>query len=576
MLSLAIISAIVTIYSGYTYPDMLAGRIEDRSIGQYILAVVVILLLLYLSRDAFGMLFSVVTIISLIYGYVGDMLPWIFYHAGFSITRLLEISVINVAGAYGELPVIGTTLVAPFLLFAGLIKGFGGFSVILRTADYIGKYLTTGVAQMAVVMSMLVGSISGSAAANTSISGSFTIPIMIENGIPKDKAAAVESVASSGGQILPPIMGVAAFVMADLLNIPLISIFMAAVIPAAVFYIIVAFGVRQAVISYLEISDAETIDNILESEDTANADSNKSDGNFVPTMPIALFGIQFILALVYLLYALGIQRQPVLIAGIRTSVILLFLNGIFLTVDRLVFSDNKYNLNKIAKEYYNSFKSGVSEGTRLTGEIMIIIAAIGIVINILISSGFPTTLSLVLTDIAGGSLFILLVITAVAGILLGLGMPTVAAYLIVAIILAPALVDFGLPELQVHFFVFYIAILSGITPPIAVTIIVATTIARSNFMTTCKETLKIAIPLFILPFLFIYHPNVITPNPSDAGDAIRSAITISIGLLAISYGLNARVIPLLERQNRIRLLGFKLLLIATGSLYLTVFSVDIV
>lgn len=587
---LTVVGAVVTVYSGLEYSAMIDARLGGRTTVHYVLAVVVILLVLYLAYDSFGVVFPLVMLSILAYAYFGEMMPWIFYHAGFSITRILELSVVNISGAYGSVTNVGAVLVAPFLLFAGLIQGFGGFGIMLKTSRYVNRLAETGVAQMAIVMSMLVGSISGSAAANTSISGSFTIPLMKDSGIRSDRAAAIESVASSGGQIVPPVMGIAAFVMADLLAMSIFSIFVAAVVPAVVFYLIVAFGVRYAALGDLRLADEQSEPPVEEGTADVGGEDVTADGDIEdvtadvdveeidpeateslipirPNMPSTLFSLQYLIVIVYLLYLLGIERRPVIVAGVYTSVAMLTLSLVFVTVDRVVFGDRGLSLAVLA-EYLHCLREGVVKGTRITAEIMIIIASVGIVIDLLLATGFPTILSLVLTDLAGNSLPLLLIFTSITAILLGLGMPTVAAYLIVAIVLAPTLVNFGLPELQVHFFIFYFAILSGITPPIAVTVIVATSVAGSDFLQTCVETLKIALPLFLLPFLFIYHSAIITADASQLPAAFASAALVAAGLLTISYGLNANHVPVVQSSTSRRLLAFKSALVLVGSVFL--------
>lgn len=559
----------ITVFSYLEFDNMLDARATAHETFHYFLAVVVIIVVLYLTYDAFGAVFSVVVLASIAYAYGGPLLPSIFFHTGMSGTRILEVTVINIAGIYGRLTEVGATMVAPFLLFAGLIKGFGGFGVILGFALWVGKYLRTGVAQIAVMMSMSIGSISGSAAANTSISGSFTIPMMKESGIERNRAAAIESVASSGGQILPPVMGVAAFLMADLLQMPIFMIFIAALTPALVFYIVVANGVRWTALT--DLDDEESLDMEAEQDDDEITDHEMV--TIVPNMSPLLFGTQFLISVVYLLYALGVQRLPVLVAGNRTVLLTVLVGMIYVSIDQFYFADERKGVKETVARIYSLVKYGMLDGAKTTAGILIIIAAIGAVIDILLTTGFPTMLSLFLTELAGDSLFLLLVITMIAAILLGLGMPTPAAYLIVAILLAPTLVQHGnIPEINAHFFVFYYAILSAITPPIAVGIIISSSIANSSFWRTSLEALAIGVPLFILPFSFVYYPRIIAVEVSGYSTAFFYGGIVLLALLIISFGLNAGKIPFTDvtkKTSRSALTAFRGVLVVIGTVILS-------
>lgn len=565
MAILAISGALITAFSYLEFDNMLDSRSTAPELSHYILAIAVIIVVLYLTYDAFGSVFSVVVLLSFAYAYFGPYFPGVFFHTGMTGSRILEITVINMAGIYGRLTQVGATMVAPFLLFAGLIKGFGGFGVMLGFSTWIAKYLRTGIAQMATIMSMAVGSISGSAAANTSITGAFTIPLMKESGIDGDKSAAIESVASSGGQILPPVMGVAAFLMADLLTLPIFTIFTAALIPALIYYVVVANGVRWTALSCLEDGETLEID-----EETADNIEDHDLVTFVPEMPSLLYGTQFIIAIVYLLYALGVERQPVLIAGNRTVMLSIVLGAVYISVDKMYFSEELSNMKETVTEVLSLLKIGIVDGAKTAAGIMIIIASIGAVIDILLTTGFPTMLSLMLTEIAGDSLFVLLIMTMITAILLGMGMPTPAAYLIVAILLAPTLVQYGVPELNAHFFVFYYAILSAITPPIAVGIIISSSIANSNFWKTSLQALTLAVPLFILPFSFVYYPEIIAADLSEYPLGAMYGFLVLGALLLISYGLNTSDVPFTDLTGRKYLTPFRGMLLVIGTIILSV------
>ncbi|WP_435073557.1 TRAP transporter permease [Halorubrum sp. HHNYT27] len=517
----AIITLGTTIYMIAFYDILLRVRVGTALPREYVIAAAFFLVILYLSYRAYGLTFLAVILGVILYGLYGNYAPGILRHGGFSVNRMMSIMVLDFQGVYGSISRIIATWVALFLLYAGLMRGFGAFDLIMRIGLRSANYVRSGVALSAVTSSIIIGSITGSQAANTAITGSFTIPLMKKTGMKGETAGAIESVASTGGQIMPPIMGAAAFVMASLLGITYVQVLVAGIVPAIIFYGSVTIAVHYKGIGQLRGKNTKIN---VESQ----FDERMSQREFI--IQCLRFGIPFLL----LIYILGVLQYTVLTAALYT-IIAMFATGFSFPLIRAAVD---------GESLFDEFVSllgdagdGFREGVIILAPIAIIIAAINGVVDVFTASGIPGILSLALLDLSGGVMFTAVVLAMLISIILGMGMPTVAAYVIVAALIAPALVQqFFVPDLAAHFFVLYAAILSGLTPPIAIAVVVATGIAESNFWRTAHEALKISAPIYVLPFSFIYNPELVVGGFGLA--TLGSGALALLGALGISHGLN--------------------------------------
>nr|WP_276306440.1 TRAP transporter fused permease subunit [Halomarina sp. PSR21] len=517
----AIVTAGTTAYMIAFYDILLRVRVGTALPREYAIATAFFLVILYLSYRAYGLTFLAVIVGVLLYGLYGDLAPGILRHGGFSVDRMMSIMVLDFQGVYGSISRIIATWVALFLLYAGLMRGFGAFDLIMRIGLRSANFVRSGVALSAVTSSIIIGSITGSQAANTAITGSFTIPLMKETGMKGETAGGIESVASTGGQIMPPIMGAAAFVMASLLGITYLDVIVAGVIPAMIFYGSVTIAVHYKGIGQLRGKTAK-ID--VESQ----FDERMSQREFV--IQCVRFGIPFAI----LIYMLGVLQYTVLTAALYT-VVAMVVTGF--TFPLLQTATESGDLGSEFVTLLGDAANGFREGAMILAPIAIIIAAINGVVDVFEASGIPGVLSLALLDLSGGVMLNAVVLAMVISIVLGMGMPTVAAYVIVAALIAPALIQqFFVPDLAAHFFVLYAAILSGLTPPIAIAVVVATGIANSNFWRTAHEALKISAPIYVLPFAFIYNPELVVGG--FGLETFLSGVIALFGALGISHGLN--------------------------------------
>lgn len=507
---LLIIAITSTIYTYLEFEALTTARIGFAIDRDVVVGTAILFLVIHATFDEYGNLFGSVLMLALIYGYFGQFFPGLFHHSGFSFERLVIMTTLDLEGGiFGEsISGIIATWVTGFLIFAGFSTGFGGLDWIRNCGRYVSQYIRSGPVQTAIFSSMGFGMISGSGAANTAITGSFTIPLMKDSQkISGVKAASIESIGSSGGQLMPPIMGAAAFLMAELLAIPLGTIIAVSVIPGLIYFFVLAIIGHQIALT--------------------SGQSTKLDVD-ITIRDLLYEGFPHYVSVIVLVFLLVELRLQVMNAALYSSVVIITLALLKLTIDTgLTLKSPKLFIISLVQGHYDAYKTIINIG--------IIGAAIGAIVEIIVMTGIAAQIGLLLLDVAGENLFILLVLTMVLSIILGLGAPTVAAYLIASIILAPSVIEMGIPELQAHFFIFYFAVLSYITPPIAISVAIASNIARSNFLKTASYAMYIAIPIYLLPYAFV-HYNLIPANASGIDTfLILRALIVFVILSYIAY-----------------------------------------
>ncbi|MHC3438288.1 TRAP transporter permease [Natrialbaceae archaeon A-gly3] len=520
---LSVVLLVVVVTTGYMYlnfDDLYLVRRGFALTREHYIATAFAIVMTYLAWRSFGRLFLFIVLVTLAYGYFGPYFPGVTEHGGLTIDRLRLILVMDLDGFYGFLTQLVAAWIALFLLYAGLLEGYGAFSLIFRGAAHTAKYIDSGVAQTAVIASAIVGSINGSQTANAGMTGAFTIPMMKDSGIRPATAAGIEAVASTKGQVLPPVMGAGAFIMASLLGIAYIDVILAGLIPATIMVVAVVVAVHYTATNQIEGID---MDQFIEEELTG----------YEVTFDVMKFAIPFFV----LVYTLGIAEWTVMTAALYTAVTMMITGITFPLLKSVYLNRDFHQLGGVFLETIGDTIQGFKRGAVITAPIALILAVINGVVDILLSTGVPGMITLTLMDLTGGTLLYAVVISMVICILLGLGMPTTAAYTVVALLVAPTLINqFLVPELAAHYFVFYGAILSGLTPPIATCAAVAAGVAKADFMETCYEAVKIAAPIFILPFSFIYTPEIV--SGSFSLETLFISGLILIGALAVILGMN--------------------------------------
>ncbi|UHQ98812.1 TRAP transporter fused permease subunit (plasmid) [Natrinema zhouii] len=484
------------------------------------MAAVFTLVIIYLTWRSFGGTFLAVILLGIGYGRWGMLAPGPLAHSGIGWERLMRILVISIDGFFGFLTQLVAAWIALFLLYAGFLKAYGAFDLIMRLAFRSARYIDSGIAQTAVLSSAIIGSVNGSQTANAGMTGSFTIPLMKRNGIKAETAGAIEAVASTSGQVLPPVMGAGAFIMANLITgITYADVIVAGLIPAAVLVVTIFMAVHYVSVPQLDDTDPETL-----IQDP------------MPQMEFATEVVKYGVPLAILIYKLGIQQVTVMTAALWTAVAMLLTGTLIPLIQAAIGTDGE-SMEESARRSVWETLDGAREGVVVLAPVAIILGAINGVVDILGATGVPTSLSLTLMQLSGGVLLIAAILAMIICIILGLGMPTTASYTVVALLIAPTLINqFLLPELAGHFFVFYAAILAGLTPPIATCVAVACGISGGNFWKTCVEAIKISAPLFILPFAFVYHPEIVSTAFNT--QVFTSGAFALLGAIAMIHGIN--------------------------------------
>lgn len=470
------------------------GRITTLQIW---ISLAIVLVILEATRRTIGMALPIIVITFLLYSHFGYLFSGPLHHKGYSISEIVRYQVMGVEGVFGIALGVVSTFVFLFILYAAVLNVSGAGDIFIDLSKRLVGRVRGGPAKIAVVASGLFGSISGSAVANTAGTGSLTIPMMKKSGYQARFAGAVEAVSSTGGQFMPPIMGAAAFLIAEVLAIPFWEVALAALIPAVLFYtavfIVVDVEAKKRGIKGLKKSEVPGLRKTL------------AKGWHLLLSPLVL---------VYLL--LIVQWSPMRAAfwAIIVTIISTFINP-----------KNRMTFKKIIE--------CCRKGALGTIETTAACASIGLVIGVIMQTGLGFQLSSVLVSTADGNLIVLLLLTMFASLILGMGLPTVAAYLVLAVMVAPALVQMGVNPLAAHLFIFYFGIISNITPPVALASIVASGISGASSMGTSLTALRIGLPAFILPFIFIAEPALILNGAMI--DTVVSVLTALIGLFALAY-----------------------------------------
>ncbi|MFC7157218.1 TRAP transporter permease [Halomarina halobia] len=488
---------------------------------EYMLARLIIVSLLYLTWREFGNLFLGLVVVVLLYAVYGNHAPGVLGHAGMTELTLLQATVTDLYGFYGQLTQITASWIAPFLLYAGLLFAYGAFDLILRIAIVSARYVESGVAQTAVLASAVIGSINGSYTANAAMTGSFTIPTMKDSGMAGHRAAAIEAVASTSGQVLPPVMGASAFVMASYLGVPYLSIVVAGLVPAAILVACIGIAVH-----YTALSDGSSRG--MEFSEFFDDELSSNEKLFEAVR----FGVPFGL----LVYLLGVAQYTVMTSALYTVVAMVLTGVAMPAVQRGIYGTVTDAGAEVGTQLRNTVY-GFRRGAVILAPIAIILVVISGVVNIFSTTGVPAKIALMLINVSGGVLLFAVLLGMAVAILMGIGMPTVAAYVIAAILIVPTFVaDFGVSAITAHYTVFYAAILAGITPPVATAAVVAAGIAEANFWRTCGAAIKIAAPLFVLPVAFIYNPALV--SFSLGSTTVLVGTLVLLGGITVIYGLN--------------------------------------
>lgn len=444
---------------------------------QHGIAITLILLALEMARRTIKAVLPAIAVLVLAYGLLGSHIPGTFGHSGIPLDYFLGTLVIAEGGLWGDLTGISAEIIAPFIILGCFISaGEAGTGFMSFATQFAGR-MRAGAAKVSIVASALYGTISGSASANTASTGTVTIPAMKRLGYPPSFAAAVEAVASTGGQIMPPLMGAGVFVMAELLRTPYTDLMILASLPAFLFFLAAWAGVHFYAMRHGLTG--------MRGEDLPGW------GKVARTVPFFL--LPFGLLVVLLLFTRYTAPYAAAMATALTVALL------------LIDSEGRASLTRWAAR--------IAEGTRGAAEQIASIAAIlicaSLIVGVFHMTGLGVKITSVILSLSGGELWPALLLTALASLVLGMELPTTAAYVICIAVAGPALVELGLPELYAHMFVFWYALLCTITPPVCGNVFIAAGIAGTPWLPVAGNALRLGAGLFLVPLGFIANPSLL-------------------------------------------------------------------
>ncbi|MCE8005621.1 TRAP transporter fused permease subunit [Aestuariivita sp.] len=482
------------------YPSLSIDASIDPLVGLPVAVPLLVALVEGLRRCA-GWPLTLIILVFLTYGYFGNLVPGTFQALAIRPERLTVQLALDTNGVLGTPLLIAATVVVVFVTFGRLLEHLGGAEFFTRLAALAMGTFRGGAAKVSILASSLFGSISGSAVSNVATTGVVTIPLMKRSGFPARSAAGIEAVASTGGQLMPPVMGASAFLMAEFLEIPYAQVVVAALVPAILYYI------ALFVLADL-ISARDRIGGI--------------DRDAVATSISLTRGWPFVVPFVALVVALFVLNYQPATAGLVAGATLMLVAPLL--------PEGLARLNPL-----RLWKAVAAAGQTLA-QIIIITAAAGIVIGVLNETGLSFGLTSSLTRIAGDSVILLLVLAALISIVLGMGMPTIAVYVLLAALVAPALVRLGIEPIAAHLFVLYFGMMSMITPPVAIAAFAAASLGNSDPMRTGFEAMKFGWPAYVLPFAFALNPALILNGSGLMASAI-GIVTTTLGVIVISAAI---------------------------------------
>jgi TRAP transporter 4TM/12TM fusion protein len=519
---LALASAVYFYFQGARVAERIEG-VDEVFASDYVFGLILIALLLEASRRVAGNVLMGLAAAFIAYVFLGPYLPGPLSHSGMSLMRFVDLQVLSSQGIFGTPISASANMVFYFVIVGAFLERSGAGHLFVDLAYCVTGRAWGGAAKASVVSSGLFGTVSGSAVANVLVDGVITIPLMKRTGFSKDFAGAVEATASTGGQLAPPVMGAAAFILADIVGVTYGSVAYAAIVPAVLFYLSL----------YVLI-------------DSYSRRHGFGPNNELP-VAAALRGFRerwhILLPLGLMIYLLTAQYSLMRVGAISLAAI-------------LVISWMRKSTRMGPKDIYEA----IVAGARGAAEVAIPSAVAGIIVGVLVHTGMALHLERWILEIAGGSLLISLIGAMVLTLIFGMGMPTAAAYLVAAILVGPALQNLGVPALPAHLFIFYFAVLSMVTPPVALAAYAAAGISGGSLWNTGLIAFAIAVPGFIIPFAFVFDQGILLQG--DAFNIVRTVGTATIGVVATAMASGGYLFGPLGRPVRVALFVAGVMLIA--------------
>ncbi|GBF33301.1 TRAP-type uncharacterized transport system [Desulfocucumis palustris] len=521
-LILAIASLAVGLYIMFEYSELYYRLGLNPTRLDVVMGLICILVLFEMTRRLMGLALPLIAVAFILYSVYGGYLPGVFGHRGFSLSDTVSF-LFSPQGIYGTAVQASASVVILFITFGAFLNVCGASNLFINLALSLTGRIRGGTAKAAIVASSLFGMVSGSAVANVATVGTFTIPLMIRGGYQNLFAGAVEAVGSTGGQLMPPIMGTSAFIMAEFLGIPYVEIALAAIIPAFLYYLAVFLQVDFEAVRL-------GIKGLPSSELPKFWETVKKHGYLM--LPILV-----------LMYTLLVVQSSTIRAG---------LFAILTTIALGVISrSSRLSPGKIL----NALSDGMTGIVSLAAAT----ATAGIIVGVLTLTGLGLRVASIILSVAGDNLFLTLLLTMMISIVLGIGLPTAPSYIIAASVAAPALIKLGVPDLAAHLFVFYYAVISTITPPECHAAFSAGAIAQADPMKTGFVAFKLGLAALIVPFAFAYDSVLLLDG--TVVEVALAVLTSSIGIYALARSTSY---PGHNRVERLILFVAAVLLIIPG------------
>ena len=521
------VTGFVVIFYHVAFYEEVSGRWGELTATEFWLGIIAVITLLEATRRAIGPPMAILVIAFVVYAFVGPWMPDLISHRGYSADRVVSQLYLGGGGLFGTPLMVSSTFVILIVIFGAVLEQSGASKALMDIATGATGRTRGGPAKASVVGSSLMGTISGTAVANVLTTGTISIPLMVRNGYRPHVAGAIEAVASTGGQLMPPVMGAAAFIMAEITGIPYLDIALAALIPSLVYYIVLFAVVHlEAVKNEIPILDLADIPSV--------SGTIRESGHLLLGIP----------ALVIML----VQGYSIMYSSFWAIVVALI--ACFL---------RRRSWIKPAQ----LIRVCMAAGDAII-PVAVACASAGIVIGIITLTGIGLKFSTLIITLSGGHLFPALLLTMLASLILGMGLPTAAAYILVATLVAPALVDMGVSLLAAHLFVFYSAMLSSITPPVAMAAYAAASIANANPLKIAVTASFFGIAAFIIPYAIVVRPALLGEGSFlDVSGAVVSVIAVGIALAATVQGF---LLSRLSWLGRIAIGASSLLMLLGGAI----------
>ncbi|WP_102344763.1 TRAP transporter permease [Bacillus sp. Marseille-P3661] len=518
-----LISSIV--YLHYSYGTLME-RIGYENLWDTLFGTIFIVVLLELCRRVVGFPLMIIALLFICYAIWGNIVPGFYGHEGYPLSRIVTTMFLTTEGVFGSALGAAATFVAIFIIFGTFLEKSGGSQSFIDLTTSIGGRKRGGPAKVAVLSSALTGSINGSAVANVSSTGVFTIPLMKKVGYTPKIAGSIEAVASTGGSILPPIMGSGAFVMSEMAGIPYSTIILACAIPSILYYFSIYF--------------------VVDFEAAKNNIGQLSEDEIPKLKETLKRGLLFIIPLAVLIFCIVILKLSIVRSGLY-SILSILLISLFNPKGRIDFKN---------------FIDILSTSAKRMILVSIACATAGLIVGVITLSGLGLKLSGTLMEVGQNSLFLTLVLTMIGAIVIGMGLPSTPAYIVFSVLSVPALVNLGVPLLTAHLFVFYFASFAPITPPVALASYAAAGISGSNPLGTAMQSFIFGLPAFVIPFMIIYGPELI--GQGTAVNIIIGFISGCLGVMAFAGCTTSWFLDKLNYLERFVMLSIGVLLIIPG------------